>query len=85
MESNYEVINDNKNPDLVHYNKINIFGDTFVGKSSLISLMENFSNEDFKIIETNENESLDLKSSLVEQIKRTKIVLTLFKLENNKL
>ena len=75
MESNYEVINDNKNPDLVHYNKINIFGDTFVGKSSLISLMENFSNEDFKIIETNENESLDLKSSLVEQIKRTKIVL----------
>ena len=77
MESNFEIINNNKNPDLVHYSKINIFGDSFVGKSSLISLMENFSNDDFKIeIENDENRlSLVLKPSLVEQIKRIKIVL----------
>ena len=79
MESNFEIINNNKNTDLIHYSKINIFGDSFVGKSSLISLMENFSNNDFKIQIENENNenrfSLVLKPSLVEQIKRIKIVL----------
>ena len=66
--------------DLIHYNKINIFGESFVGKSSLISLMENFSNDDF-IIEFDNNKLneaqifLDMEKSLVEQIKRIKILL----------
>ena len=33
---------DQKNSDIIHYQKINIFGEAGVGKSSLISLMEKY-------------------------------------------
>ena len=77
MESINEPIN-NKNSALLHYKKINIFGDSKVGKSSLISLMKNYSNDNFQIesnIENYSDLSLDLNYSLVEQIKKIKITL----------
>ena len=77
MESINEPIN-NKNSPLLHYKKINIFGDSKVGKSSLISLMKNYSNDNFQIesnIENYSDLSLDLNYSLVEQIKKIKITL----------
>ena len=42
--------NENENSDIKHYQKINIFGDSGVGKTSLISLMENYDNDNFNII-----------------------------------
>ena len=76
MESEFCIIH--KKPsdnDIVHYRKINIFGDAGVGKSSLISLMENYSDEDFKIVPKISDSDISIKntSSLVEQIKRLKI------------
>ncbi len=75
MESAPEIKNKS---DFIHYQKINIFGEAGVGKSSLISLMENYDNDNFKIkndlsdscriSKESDNESL-----LVEQIKRIKI------------
>ena len=35
--------------DIIHFQKINIFGDSGVGKTSLISCMENFNNNNFEI------------------------------------
>ena len=45
MES-YPKKENAKNSDIKHYQKINIFGDSGVGKTSLISLMENYDNDD---------------------------------------
>ena len=69
-----------KNSDIIHYQKINIFGEVGVGKSSLISLIENFDDDNFKIQENNLSKSqisLDsnYSSFLIEQIKRVKIPL----------
>ena len=60
--------------DIIHFQKINIFGDSGVGKTSLISCMENFNNDNFEIKEdlnksSNDN-SFKVTSSIVEQIKR---------------
>ena len=73
-----------KNSDIIHYQKINIFGETGVGKTSLISLMENFDNDNFKIQDNELSRShlsqisLDSNISpfLIEQIKRVKIPIT---------
>ena len=67
-----------KNSDIIHYQKINIFGEAGVGKSSLISLMENFNDDNFKIKVNDLSQSqisLDSNYSpfLIEQIKRVKI------------
>ena len=69
-----------KNSDIIHYQKINIFGEAGVGKSSLISYMENYNDDNFKIEENDlgkNNQSLDSNfnniQSLIEQIKRVKI------------
>ena len=69
---------DQKNSDIIHYQKINIFGEAGVGKSSLISHMENYDNDNFKLKENDlfkSNSSLDsnIEQSLIEQIKRVKI------------
>ena len=72
--------------DMIHYQKINIFGEPGVGKSSFISYLENYGNDNFVIEEKNElKESFQsinsniAQSSLVEQIKKIK-----FELNENK-
>ena len=67
----------NKKDQLVHFSKINIFGDSRVGKTSLISHMENYTNKNFKIKDDINNsddskssDSLNLSLGYVEQIKR---------------
>ena len=71
-----------KNKDMIHYQKINIFGEPCVGKTSLISFLENYENNNFVIEEQNElrnsfqsRDSNIPESSLVEQIKKIKIEL----------
>ena len=80
MESYLE--NDNtKNSEIKHYQKINILGDSGVGKSSLISLMEHYDDDDFQIAQNSLSESqMSIGSynnsySLVEQIRRIKILI----------
>ena len=81
MESEFTVIHrKNSNHDIKHYQKINIFGDAGVGKTSLISHMVNYNNEEFKIENIIIGSDLSIKSydnssSLVEQIKRIKITI----------
>ena len=62
-----------KNDEFVHFQKINIFGDSGVGKSSLIEYFENFNNSEYnlnnKIERTKTNESFEAPF-LVEQLKR---------------
>ena len=64
-----------KNDEFVHFQKINIFGESGVGKSSFILRLENYDNTDY-LIETEQNknnesiESFEMSSSIVEQIKR---------------
>ena len=76
--------NDKHNPkknhsEIINYQKINIFGDEGVGKTTLISYMENYNCNNFQIIEKIEGDSkISIKSykntcSLVEQIKRIEI------------
>ena len=62
--------------DMIHYHKINIFGESDVGKTSLISLLEHYNDENFKIeVDTNRNSSFNEQSSIVEQIKKLDIKL----------
>ena len=60
-----------ENQKLVYFRKVNIFGDSFVGKSSFISWIENYKNKDFEIKSDDSDSSYDeLSSYLVEQAKR---------------
>ncbi len=59
----------------VHYQKINIFGEQDVGKSSLIDLMENYDSYIFKIDSKSSSESFIFSSSLIEQTKEIVINL----------
>ena len=75
MESS--IIENHKKDSLVHFLKINIFGETGVGKTSLISLLENYSNDNYTIKNEqkndNDNESIDSDNELIsmfEPIKR---------------
>ena len=73
--------NDLKINKLKHYKKINIFGDEGVGKSSLISLMEHFGEDNFVIKEKKLSQtqislgSINEVSSIVESIKRVKMAI----------
>ena len=80
MESS--IIENYKNDELVHFYKINIFGETGVGKTSLISLLENYDDDNYIIknvlnkYKDNCNESSDSESeslSMIEPIKRVVI------------
>ena len=69
-----------KNKDMIHYQKINIFGEPGVGKSSFISYLENYEDDNYVIEEQNKLQkscqsinSNIAESSLVEQIKKIKI------------
>ena len=74
MSSSIQKNQNHKNDEFVHFQKINIFGESGVGKSSFISLMDNFNNDNFQIynnIERNDSEDiLDNPPSIVELIKR---------------
>ena len=74
-----EIPIDDEKKDMIHYQKINIFGEPGVGKSSLISYLENYENHNFVIKEQNEvNKSMNsnnISSPFVEQIKKIKIEL----------
>ena len=68
-------LKNNKNAEFVHFQKINIFGDSGVGKSSFISYLENYDNYNYSIetniVEKNDSiDSFDMSSSIVEQINR---------------
>ena len=87
MEENKINDNDNRNSQMVHFKKINIFGLSNVGKSSLILSIVNFLEKDFKIeikednktkiIEKTDEEGEEQENlpppNLVEQIKRIDI------------
>ena len=78
MES-YPVV-ENKNPNIKHYQKINIFGDIGVGKSSLILHMENFDDDNFQLPQNELRDSKlssesDNPSFIVEEIKRVKVAI----------
>jgi len=82
MLREYPIEDEIKNKDMIHYQKINIFGESGVGKTSLISYLENYENGNFVIEE--QNELMDINQSinsniehfyLVEQIKKIKIKL----------
>ena len=77
-----------KNFEVKHYQKINILGDAGVGKSSLISLIEKYNDDDFQIVNKDLSQTQmsiesynNSSSSLVEQIKRVDI----FNIENKNL
>ena len=67
-----------KKSDMIHYQKINIFGEEGVGKSSLITMMENYDNDNYVIQNISKRsiqsqDSFIISSSIVEQIKKIKI------------
>ena len=71
-----------KNKDMIHYQKINIFGEPGVGKSSFILHLKNYEDDNFVIEEQNElKESFQsinsniTQSSLVEQVEKIKVKL----------
>ena len=71
MESPEELID----KDTVHYQKINIFGESEVGKSSLISLLENYNDENYILTKRDSNLSqisYDNDPVLINQIKQIK-------------
>jgi len=75
MESNEDNqnIENNKNDKYIHYQKINIFGEPYVGKSSLISLMDNYDSEIFQLDFNENEESFYTSSGMVEQVKQIEI------------
>ena len=76
MEPETEIIEENK--EMIIYRKINIFGEEGVGKTSFISCLENYGNDNFKIIPRNERESLksyDGSKKLVENVKKVKVTI----------
>ena len=75
MESNKnnQNIENNKKDKFVHYQKINIFGEPYVGKSSFISLMENYDSEIYQIDFNSNEESFYTSSAMVEEIKQIEI------------
>lgn len=77
MQGNPKNENDKRNELMAHYKKINIFGNSNVGKSSLISSIEKYLEKDFKIEKKEEktSEANDNTNSLyiTEQIKRVNL------------
>ena len=70
--------NNSKKNKLEHYKKVNIFGDGGVGKSSLISLMEHYKEDNFVIKEKLSESQMSIESanetsSIVEPIKKIEI------------
>ena len=73
FNENNQIIENNKNDKYIHYQKINIFGEPYVGKSSLISLMDNYDSEIFQLDFNENEESFYTSSDMVEQVKQIAI------------
>ena len=58
MEPETETEEIAQDKEMVDFRKINIFGDSRVGKSSFISWLENYENKKFQIIDPNKRDSL---------------------------
>ena len=72
MESQ-ELENDK---NLFHFIKMNIFGDSGVGKSTFISFLEDFKNENFEIMNKSNSsfdDSIEISENWVEQIKKIEV------------
>ena len=73
----YEI--NNKENDMIHFHKINIFGDEGVGKTSLISFFENYDNDKYELklnsLNSLENyrDTFNNNPTIVEKIKRLSI------------
>ena len=72
----YEI--NNKENDMIHFHKINIFGDEGVGKTSLISFFENYNNDSYELERNTLNSLGNIRDSInnktiVEKISRLKI------------
>ena len=66
---------EDKKPNIVHY-KVNIFGDKGVGKSSLISHIENYEKDDYTIDQNKKEDNQEiseLNDFIVEPIKRVSV------------
>ena len=78
---NYEEIINHKNDEFVHYQKINIFGDDLVGKTSFILYLENYDDNEYSIKgqdyqRAGSNISFNINNtSLINDIKRFKVDL----------
>ena len=78
---NYEEIINHKNDEFVHYQKINIFGDDLVGKTSFILYLENYDDNEYSIKgqdyqRAGSNVSFNINNtSLINDIKRFKVDL----------
>jgi GTPase SAR1 family protein len=62
--------------NLIHFIKMNIFGDSGVGKSTFISFLEDFKNENFEIMNKSNSsfdDSIEISENLVEQIKKIEV------------
>jgi len=73
MQGNAANESDKRNEFLAHYKKINIFGNSNVGKSTLILSIEKYLDKDFKIEKKEEEkseENVNTDSYITEQIKR---------------
>jgi small GTP-binding protein len=71
-----------ENKEMFHFIKMNIFGESRVGKSSLISWLEKYNDDTFKIkadIRDSMNSSIEFSQNLVEQVKKVKVPFTLEK------
>ena len=83
MESS--LIKNTKNDELVHFFKINIFGNFGVGKSSLFSLMKNYSDDNFKTQNNldKSNESIEPYNESLTLAEQTKKVIIDFNEDRN--
>lgn len=62
-----------ENKEMFHFIKMNIFGESRVGKSTLISWLERYNDDNFKIkseIRDSINSSIEFSQNLVEQVKK---------------
>ena len=62
-----------ENKEMFHFIKMNIFGESRVGKSSLISWLEKYNDDTFKIkadIRDSMNSSIEFSQNLVKKVKK---------------
>ena len=62
-----------ENKEMFHFIKMNIFGESRVGKSTLISWLERYNDDNFKIkseIRDSINSSIEFSQNIVEQVRK---------------
>ena len=75
LDNSEEISNYIKKYNLLHFKKVNLIGTSNVGKKTLISYIEHFSdkNIDFEIKEKNQENEIKINNTLVELIKKLSI------------